>query len=145
MRPELIDTAWHLSAGEARGFRGHDGRFERERTGARWFLFMELDDLVYFRPDTGEIALWNGRAFALGTELISYATTFSMGDGLKIVSSVERWLECGGRALFVLDWSRAFFMLQNCPRLEIDESIRSTYNQAMRPRRMPAVRTALGR
>lgn len=145
MRPELIDTAWHLSAGEARGFRGNDGRFERERTGPRWFLFMELDDLVYFRPDTGEIALWNGRAFALGTELISYATTFSLGNGLKIVSSVERWLDCGGSALFVLDWSRAFTMLQACPRLEIDESIRSTYNHAMRPRRMPAVRSALGR
>lgn len=145
MRPELIKTAQRLSAAEAKGFRGFDGRIDLERAGAHWFVFMEVDDLVYFRPDTGEIALWNGRAFALGTEFISYATTFSMGDGLKIVSSVERWLECGGRALFVLDWSRAFFMLQNCPRLEIDESIRSTYNQAMRPRRMPSVRSALGR
>lgn len=145
MRPELIDTARRLSAGEARGFRGHDGRIDLERNGAHWFLFREPDDLVYFRPDTSEIALWNGRAFALGTELIGYATTFSLGDGLKIVSSVERWLECHGAALFVLDWSRAFTMLQACPRLEIDESIRSTYNQAMRPRRMPAVRSALGR
>ncbi len=145
MRPELIETARRLSVGEARGFRGRDGLIDLERNGAHWFIFREPDDLVYFRPDTGEIALWNGRAFALGAEQIGYATTFSLDAGLKIVSSVERWLECRGAALFVLDWSRAFMMLQTCPRLQIDESIRSKYNQAMRPTRMPAVRTALGR
>lgn len=144
MKVELLDTARRLSVGEARGFRAKDGRFDFERNGARWLMFKERDDIVYFRPETSETARLEGRAFGLGTQWINNPWTFSMDDNLKVVASVERWLECRGKALFILDWSSAFSELVNCPRLEIDESIRSTYNRAMRPRHMPSVRTAIG-
>jgi hypothetical protein len=145
MRAELHEAARNLAVGEARGFRGIDGRFDFERNGARWLMFKERDDIVYFRPENGEIARLEGRAFGLGTAWIDDPWTYAIEDSLKLVSSVERWLECGGKALFVIDWNRAFSELQRCSRIEIDESIRSTYNRAMRPPRLPAVRTAFGR
>lgn len=121
----------------AHGFGAHDGRFERDPTGPDWFVFFECEDLIFWRPRTGEVATWAGRAFALGESAIDNASGYALDGHLHVFADPLQWLRSGRRGIVVLDWARAFDELRHCPRIAVAESLLSTYRLAMRPVRMP--------
>jgi hypothetical protein len=130
-----------LSSGIAYGFRGEDGRFERDRAGQEWLAFEELQDIVYWNPRTGFTATFEGRAFALGEVAITSAATYALDDSLKIFASVAQWIEANGRGIFILDWRHAFDKLRDAPRIECDgDQIAALYRQHMKPARMPVMK-----
>lgn len=64
----------------AHGQKAADGRFDPDPGGPDWFVFAERDDVVFWRPRTGELATWDGRAFALGERAIDQASTYSLAS-----------------------------------------------------------------
>jgi hypothetical protein len=134
---DLLKKAEPLSCGIAYGFRGRDGRFDIERQGRLWLAFETNDDMIYWCPTTGEIATFEGRAFAIGEDRITSASTYSFGYPLNIFGTVARWIEAKGDGIFVVDWSQAFHRLCDCPRIALDDEVRSLYFANMRPRRTP--------
>ncbi|MHC2298223.1 hypothetical protein [Rhizobium mongolense] len=139
MMDDLKKKARQLSSGIAYGFRGADGRFERDRNGQEWLAFEEPDDIVYWNPRTGFTATYEGRAFALGELAITNAATYALDDSLKIFGTVAQWIEANGNGIFVLDWRRAFDMLHPAPRIEIDDRVERLYRRHMNPR-MPVLK-----
>ncbi|AJC80942.1 hypothetical protein IE4803_CH03786 [Rhizobium etli bv. phaseoli str. IE4803] len=123
----------------AHGRKAADGRFEPDPTGPDWFVFCEWEDLVFWRPRTGEVATWAGRAFALGESAIDNASGYALDGHLHVFADPLQWLRSGRGGIVVLDWARAFDELRHCPRIAVAESLWSTYRLAMRPVRMPRV------
>lgn len=123
----------------AHGRKAADGRFDPDPGGPDWFVFAERDDVVFWRPRTGELATWFGRAFALGEQAIDQATTYSFGFSLNIFESPLDWLRAGRDGVVILNWGRAYDMLRHCLRVEIPESLKERYDQYMQPRHMPQV------
>ncbi|MBY5879846.1 hypothetical protein HFN46_11825 [Rhizobium leguminosarum] len=122
-----------LSSGVAYGLRGKDGRFEPDRAGKEWLFFDELHDVVYWCPRTGEVATYEGRAFALGELAIGNAATYALEGRLHIHATVGRWIIAGGTGIVVIDWRRAYDMLKDAPRIRVDEAIVPLYVHYMRP------------
>ncbi|WFU89528.1 hypothetical protein QA644_06665 [Rhizobium sp. CC1099] len=123
----------------ARGHKAADERFEPDPAGPDWFVFAERDDLIFWRPRTGELATWAGRAFALGESAISNASTYSFNFALNIFASPLDWLRAARDGVVVLDWRHAFDHLRECPRVAVDEALLPIYRRHMRPARMPDV------
>ncbi|WP_392709858.1 hypothetical protein [Rhizobium ruizarguesonis] len=123
----------------AHGHKAADGRFDLDPGGPDWFVFTERDDLVFWRPRTGELATWDGRAFALGEKAIDQASTYCFGFALKIFESPLDWLRAGRDGVVILNWWGAYDGLQHCPSVELPESLEQHYEQHMQPRRMPQV------
>lgn len=135
VHPSSLPTrAELLSSGIAYGYRGDDGRFERDRNGQTWLAFAEPDDTVYWHPQTGQVATYYGRAFALGELTITNAATYALDDSLKIFGSVAQWIAANGKGIFVLDWRHAFDRLRYAPRVEVDEQVEALYRRHMKPR-----------
>lgn len=142
VHPSTIPTrAELLSQGHAYGYRGYDGRFERDPKGECWLAFAEPDDLVYWHPQSDRIATYHGRAFALGELTISNAATYALDDSLKIFGSVPQWVAANGKGIFIIDWSQAFDKLREASRIECDDDkVAALYRQHMRPKRMPIMK-----
>ncbi|MBB4478441.1 hypothetical protein [Rhizobium etli] len=120
------------------GFKAN-GRFEPDPSGPSWFVFVEAEDLVFWRPGTGELATWHGRAFAVNESAIDAASTFALGFSLNVFESPLDWLRAGRDGIIVLNWRFAFDKLRHCPRVAIAESLVPMYDRFMQPPRMPEV------
>jgi len=130
----------------ATGRRAKDGIFEdaegdRSKTegGHGFLVFEEAEDLVFWQPRTGEIATALNRAFALGEDNIYNPGTYSFDCHLNIFPDPLEWLQNRCDGCVVLDWSRAFDRLRDCPRIAISESLLFLYRRHMRPPHMPDV------
>lgn len=126
------DRAKDLSSGVFRGFRAADGRFEETEHGHSWLAFEEPEDVILWCPFNEQIALFEGRGFALNELAIENAATYSLGAALVIHGSIRNWILANGHGIFVVDWRRAFHMLHRAPRVIIDANIGSTYDRWMR-------------
>ena len=122
----------------ARGYKAHDGLFEPYPSD-RWHAFpvSDVDDIVFWQKETGKIATWTGRAFALGEEIICEATTYSFGHALNIFSDPLDWLRARRDGIVVLDWNLAFDRLRDAPRIAVTEDILPLYRRHMKPSRTP--------
>src|SRR6185312_15131782 len=58
--------------------------FDFDPEGERVLVFEEQDDLVAWKPSTGELGTWCGRAFALNGEAIWNPASYFMGSGLRV-------------------------------------------------------------
>ncbi|WP_244602960.1 hypothetical protein [Mesorhizobium delmotii] len=123
----------------ARGERATDGRFEDVDTGPRWFVFEEAEDVVFWQPRTGQLATSMGRAFALGEDAIYNPGTFAFDNHLNIFADPLEWLRARRDGCIVLDWTRAFDRLRDCPRISVAEEVLLQYRRHMKPPHMPDV------
>jgi len=131
IQPSIMQTAL--------GARAHDGRFECLASGPTWMAFEEAEDWVLWQPRTGEIATYEGRAFALGEDNISNPGTFMFDCCLNIFADPFDWLRAKRDGIVVLDWCRAFDRLRDCPRVSVAEELLPEYLRHMKPSRMPEV------
>jgi len=123
----------------ATGIIAPDGRFEDEPDGQTFLVFEEAEDAVFWQPRSGKLATWNGRAFALGEDAIYNPGTFAFDCHLSIFSDPLEWLRSRCDGCVVLDWSRAFDRLRDCPRIAVAEPLLFQYRRAMKPPRLPDV------
>ena len=123
----------------ATGHKASDGRFEPDPSGNRWCAFEveDVDDIVFWQPDTDALATWDGRAFALGQEVIGEAATYCFDCSLNIFASPLDWLQAKRDGIVVLDWTIAFDRLRDAPRIAIAESLLPIYRRYMKPARIP--------
>jgi hypothetical protein len=131
IRPEPIRCA--------HGLRAADGRFEIEVNGPVWFVFIEPEDYVFWRPGTSELATWTGRSFALGEAVIDDASTYALDGHLHLFQHPLAWLRRNRDGIVIVDWNLAFDRLRDCPRIKIAESLLPMYRKHMQPARMPAL------
>lgn len=128
----------------ARGERLANGRFEAIETGPHWFVFDEPEDIVFWQPRTGQLATYEGRAFALGEDAIHNPATFSFDGHLNIFSDPLDWLRAKRDGIVVLDWTRAFDWLRDCPRVSVDEKVLPLYKRHMHPPQLPELYVQTG-
>ena len=128
-----------LSFGIFRGYKAADGRFDEDASGPAWVAFEEPQDVVYWRPSTGEVATFCNRAFALNEDAIDDPATYSLDGRLHIHATVGRWILNEGRGIFVIDWTRAYQRLKDAPRIRIDEALVWNYQDHMKPPALPDV------
>lgn len=124
---------------EAAGVVAYDGRFDAAPDGKKFIVFEEPEDAVFWQPISGELATWNGRAFALGQDNIDNPGTYSFDCALNVFADPLDWLRNKCDGCVVLDWSRAFDRLRDCPRIVIDERLLFQYRRHMKPAHMPAL------
>lgn len=123
-----------VARGTAKG-----GRFWEEEDGQSFIVFPQETDTVFWSPVSGALVSEEGRAFALGQDVIDNPGTYALGGRLNIFADPLEWLraECDG--IVVIEWSRAFDRLRDCPRIAVAEPLLATYQKSMKPQRMPAV------
>ena len=125
----------------ATGRIAHDGLFEPDGSGQRWFAFREedADDMVFWQRQTGRLTSCSGRVFALGQEIINETATYSFDCALNIFADPMDWLNARRDGIVVMPnrWPAAFDRLRDCPRIAIAESLLPTYRRNMTPGRMP--------
>ena len=130
-------SAMRTAAGDV----AHDGLFEHDAAGDVWFAFGEFnaDDVVFWHRQTGSLASWLGRVFALGEEIIDEAATYSFDCALNIFHDPMDWLRARRDGIVVLPhrWPVAFDRLRDCPRIAIAESLLPLYRRHMKPARIP--------
>lgn len=117
------------------GRRAPDGRLDRESAGNGFLAFFDetAEDVVFWCPRTDELATWRGRAFALGEDNIGNAGTYAFDTYLHIYPDPLAWLIDGGRGIVVVDWTLAFDMLRDAPRVAVDERLLPLYRRHMAP------------
>lgn len=130
---------WPTTILLAVGRKAQDGRFEDNSAGDSWLVFPEHEDCIYWQPRTGELATWNGRAFALGEVCIDDATTYALDGWLNIFADPLDWLRAGRRGCVVVDWTQAFDRLRDAPRIAVAEAIILQFRRHMQPPRLPEV------
>ena len=123
----------------ATGIVAADRRFEDDPEGQPFIVFEEAEDAVFWQPRSGELATWNGRAFALGEDTIYNAGTYAFDCRLNIFPDPLEWLRAGCDGIVVLDWRRAFDRLRDAPRIAISEDLLFLYKRHMQPSHMPEV------
>lgn len=106
-------------------------------TNDNQIVFPEDRDAVFWQPKTSQIVTWSGRAFALGQNAISKAGTYVFDRQLQIHADPLEWLRQDRRGIVVLEWTRAFDMLRDCPRIAVSERVLHLYRQHMKPAHMP--------
>ena len=87
--------------------------------------------------DGGAITLLTGAGFALGEYQIHNPGIYSFDGCLQLHDDPLSWLRANRDGIVVIDWSRAFDRLRDCPRISVCPSMRETYRQFMKPRHMP--------
>ena len=126
IHPTLIEVA--------RGNRATDGIFEPSEVGQEWLVFAETDDIVFWRPATGELATDRGIAFALGSDAIGNPGVTALGGWLHIHANPLEWLQSGRRGIVVILWHWAFDQLRDVERIAVTEELLDTYRKHMKPR-----------
>jgi hypothetical protein len=152
--PSQADLDWFRRAGidimalarpsamqMATGHAAHDGLFEPDPCGDRWFAFCEFgaDDVVFWHRQTGKFASWSGRVFALGQDIIGEAATYSFDCALNVFENPMDWLRSGRDGIVVLPnrWPMAFDRLRDCPRIAVAERLLPLYRRHMQPTSIP--------
>ena len=127
----------------ARGHVAHDGLFEPDPCGDQWFAFGEFgaDDVVFWHRQTGRLASWSGRVFALGQEIIGEAATYSFDCNLNVFADPLDWLRSKRDGIVILPkgWPKTFDRLRDAPRVAIAEQLLPLYRRHMHPGRLPEI------
>lgn len=123
----------------ARGARAPDGCFEDDPAGVDWLVFPEAEDCIFWQPRSGELATWNGRAFALGEDLIGAAGTFAFGGYIRIFQDPLDWLRADRDGVVIADWSQAFDRLRDVPRLAVAEALLDILKDHLQPPHLPEI------
>ncbi len=104
-----------------------------------------LDYGFYFQDDD---AIWNPKTgkitghFCLGADNILDADNYSVDGALQIHETPLAWLKANRNGIVVIDWSRCFDQLRDCPRVAVPKSLMAVYRRHMKPPRLPDVRIA---
>lgn len=125
--------------GIAHGYRDKLGYFEFDPSGPRWFAFPEAGDVVFWCPETGELAWDWGTVFALGQDAIRNPGSTAFGQSLPVHADPLSWLRANRIGIVVLRWEWAFEQLRDVPRLAVDERVIRTYRRNMHARFLPVV------
>lgn len=134
-----MPSAIRLAYGEA----APDGRFDVTQDGPAWLAFdifdafLEHVDICFWQPRTGELATLDGRTFAFGQEIVDDPATYSFDCRLNIFAHPLQWLQAGRDGIVVIDWTRAFDRLRDCPRIAVAEEVLPQYQRYMTPAHMP--------
>lgn len=119
----------------------HDGVFEPDAYGDRWFAFEvpTSNDIVFWNWSSGRLCTWSGRAFALGQDVIDEAAIYGFDGNLNIYADPLHWLQAKRDGIVVLPdkWPLAFDHLREVPRIAIAEELLPHYRRHMKPARMP--------
>lgn len=118
---------------------GADGRFDPNPAGSPHVVFEEPQDLVFWQPQTGRLGTWEGECFALGEDRIDGAEYYALGRSLRIFRDPLSWLQGNRAGIVIVDWDRTFDTLRFVSAVHVDEALRATFTQAMKPRRMPKI------
>ncbi len=132
---ETIGDAMPLRV--ACGVVARDGRFDDRVDGQNFIVFPEQEDVVFWQPRSGELASWNGRAFALNEGAVTNPETYSFDCNLNVWPDPLMWLRAKRDGCVVLDWARAWSRLQDVPRVAVHESLLLSYRRHMKPPRGP--------
>ncbi|MGC4025330.1 MAG: hypothetical protein QM744_09375 [Mesorhizobium sp.] len=136
-----LPSAIRLGYGEV----APDRRFDFTDDGPAWLAidifdtFMEQVDICLWQPRAGELATLEGRTFALGQEIIDDPATYSFDCRLNIFADPLQWLQAGRDEIVVIDWTRAFDRLRDCPRIAVAEEVLPQFQQHMKPAHTPEV------
>ena len=127
---------WPVPILSTRGFRASDGRFDPGQAGEEWLAIEEVEDWIFWNPETGELALDTGRAFALGEAAIGNPGTFAFDGWLNVYADPLDWLAANRDGIVPIpgQWHLAFERLRDCPRVAIVPELLETYEAAMSPR-----------
>jgi len=117
----------------ARGRKAVDGRFEPRADGHSFVAFFEAEDVVLWQPRTGDIATWNGRAFALGEAAITDAATYSFDGTLNVFADPLTWLQHKRDGIVIIEWGLTFDRLRHAPRIAVQEELTHQFRRYMRP------------
>ncbi|MFC3644392.1 hypothetical protein [Aquibium oceanicum] len=137
IRPEPIRLA--------HGRKAHDGIFEADSGGSPWLAFDEGDDVVFWQPRTGDLATDCNRAFALGQDVIDNPATYSFDCNLNVFANPLDWLQAKRDGIVILDWSRAWSRLQDCPRIAIADELLFQFRRHFEPPHKPEIFVLTGR
>ena len=96
-----------------------------------------IDCATWSLRDGGAITLLTGAGFALGEYQIHNPGIYSFDGCLQLHDDPLSWLRANRDGIVVIDWSRAFDRLRDCPRISVCPRMRETYRQFMKPRHMP--------
>lgn len=121
------------------GVKGNDGLFDEDVNGAPWLVFPEAEDCIFWQPRSGELARWNGRAFAIGEDVIHAAATYSFGGNLNVFADPLDWLRADRDGVVILNWGVAFDQLRDCPRIAVAESLLDKLKHHLQPCRLPEI------
>lgn len=80
--------------------------------------------------------------FCLGADEILETSHYSFDGALPVFETPLQWLKANRRGIVVIDWSRAFDNLRDCPRVSVPRSLMPLWKKHMRPPRLPTVRIA---
>lgn len=140
---DIMSLASPLPMQVAVGTVAHDGLFDPDPAGVRWFAFEQpsSDDIVFWNRNSGQLCTWSGRTFALGQELIDEPSTYSFDCNLNIFADPLDWLRARRDGIVVLPnrWTDAFDRLRDCPRVAVDQRLLALFNKSMKPARLPEV------
>lgn len=114
-----------------------DGRFEPDPEGKICFVFQEHIDTLFWHPNSGGLASYEGRSFALGEDLIGNPATTVFDHWLYVYRDPLEWLQNERDGIVVLKWDFAFDRLRDVTRIAVSEPMLATYKRHMRPRHMP--------
>lgn len=100
------------------GMIGDDGLLDLDERGEPFLAFYceASQDVVFWCIETGELATWRGRAFALGEDNLRNAATYAFDCHLHVHAGALEWLVDRGRGIVVLRWDLAFDLLRDVPR-----------------------------
>lgn len=122
----------------AYGDRADDGRFDAADDGRPWLAIQEADrDFVFWSPKEDKLSTFLGRAFALGEDAIDDPSTYALGYNLNVYASPLEWLRAKRDGCVILDWTRVFDRLRDCPRISLAERLLVQYRRFMKPAHMP--------
>lgn len=114
-------------------------RFIEDSEGDDWLAFVNACDVIYWRPETGQLATGIGSAFALGEEAIFNAGTYSLEGTLEIWTDPVDWLRNHRNGIVILDWKDAYERLRHCPSITIPQSLVANWRTHWKPQHEPKV------
>ncbi len=96
-----------------------------------------IDCATWSLRDGGVVTLLTGAGFALGECQIHNPGVYAFDGSLQICESPLDWLRSGRDGIVVIDWSRAFDRLRDCPRISVPRSLLGRYRRSMKPAHVP--------
>jgi hypothetical protein len=142
VNPLTIGSGQNAPLKVARGHCADDGWFDVDPSGDPHFGILVEDrggpvDVGFWHARSGRTATLLNYGFALGEHLIDNPGVYSFHGALKIHANPVEWLRAGRDGVVILDWTRAFDRLRDCPRIAVDEPLLAKYRAAMQPPHMP--------
>ena len=132
VHPLTIGSGQNTPLKVARGYCADDGWFDTDPSGDLHIAILIEDsagsiDVAFWHVRSGRIATLLHYGFAFGEEQIDNPGLYSFDCCLNIYANPLDWLRASRDGIFVLDWSRAFDRLRDCPRITVPPCLLDVY------------------